>query len=556
VQEANGERLVRHRLEVHDRKQLELKLECQPPAGLEGRVRYEVELYLCLPGSLNLDAETYPREDVFADLRSYVRLKTPVLSLAGVLSSPDSPLVALERWAAGALPLGEAEVVARAKLLATVARGALRRFAQEAAALSAGAAAGAPCPAALVGAVHAGVAAGEGVLARYRAWAAGRAAGGLGERGRTALRLVDEYLSLGLEQFLRMAVADMEHAPRVGEWAAVRRELMGAVLREEGQRRAAGIPSVLDPAGDNEEYMHRAGMLKKFCTQALFLLLRRTGGKRNLEEALFALAAGLAMVLATLIGAWAQWRFDDFSGAFFASLVVGYMMKDRAKEALRRAFARVAARHMADRSWEVLVPASPGEKEDGEAVATVREKVEFLTPGGLPEDVVSLRCADELLRAAVGEVEERVLRYRRDVVVDPGALPRPCGAAPGGLTDILRFRVDRLLRGMDEPEFALEYVDLEDFSVGHVRGAKRYRVDVALRVTCEAGEARETSLQFARLVLDREGIQRLDRRGRPVPGAAPAWGRPTPVPAATAQPAGTAVGGAASPRSARDLLVG
>ena len=103
-----------------------------------------------------------------------------------------------------------------------------------------------------------------------------------------------------------------------------------------------------------------------------------------------------------------------------------------------------------------------------------------------------------------------MLRYQRDVVVDVKALPRWVDG-PAGVTDILRISVDRLLRDMDEPEFALEYVDAEDYSVGRVRAVKAYRVDLACRFTAEEGARRETTIQVVRLVLDRNGIKRLDR---------------------------------------------
>jgi hypothetical protein len=88
--------------------------------------------------------------------------------------------------------------------------------------------------------------------------------------------------------------------------------------------------------------------------------------------------------------------------------------------------------------------------------------------------------------------------------------------------------VERFLRDMDEPEYALEYVDLEDFSVGHVRGAKRYQVDLVLRCTVAGKGSGErargrVSLELVRLVLDRNGIARLQRL---TPPQAPSQGEP------------------------------
>ncbi|MFY0574758.1 hypothetical protein ACN28S_10685 [Cystobacter fuscus] len=87
--------LLQNRLEVHDRKQFELKLEYQP-SGADDETRYVVETYLFLPSSLNIDAETYPRASFYGDIHNYVRFKTPVMSLEEVLFSGRSPLMRLE----------------------------------------------------------------------------------------------------------------------------------------------------------------------------------------------------------------------------------------------------------------------------------------------------------------------------------------------------------------------------------------------------------------------------------------------------------------------------
>ena len=88
---------LQSRLDVHHRKQLELKLEYQPSA-VDAETRYGVEMYAFLPVSLNVDAETYPRSDFYADLHNYVRFKTPVLELGEVLQGEGSPLLRLEAW--------------------------------------------------------------------------------------------------------------------------------------------------------------------------------------------------------------------------------------------------------------------------------------------------------------------------------------------------------------------------------------------------------------------------------------------------------------------------
>jgi hypothetical protein len=494
--------LLQNRLDVHDRKQFELKLEYQP-SGADDETRYLVETYFFLPASLNIDAETYPRAAFYADIHNYVRFKTPVMSLAELLTVDSSPLARLEAGLRTGL-VGESELVYQSKMLSCVFRGVLRRFANTVDERCEGMArAGDVTCAQLEVDVRAAQDGVRRVLERFRAWARSANLYRLQEKTRASIRLVDEYMSLTVEQFFRKAVADMDSLPRTGVYIDLRKELMDEVLREERYRKDHQLRSVISPTGDNEEYIHRIGFLKKFCMNILFLSARRAQRRQGWEEVLFALAAGVAMAFATAVAIWAQ-RFSQVSYNFFLIMVVGYMMKDRIKEGMRRIFSHLAARHLFDRTARIVDPVT------GRCLGVCQEKVDYGGAVKVPETVATLRSRDDFITVTQGELSETVIRYQKQVVLDAELLPRT-ERGLSGITDIIRVNVERFLRDMDEPEYALEYVDLEDFSVGRVRGAKSYQVDLAFRfIVEESGEERE-SLQLVRLVLDRNGIKRMLR---------------------------------------------
>ncbi|MCE9666869.1 hypothetical protein LY474_03490 [Myxococcus stipitatus] len=503
---------LQSRFEVHDRKQFEIKLEYQPSGADE--TRYLVEAHLFLPGSLNIDAETYPRADFYADIHNYVRFKTPVMGVEELLSSDTSPLVRLEAWLRTGIG-AEQDVVYQAKLLSCVLRGALRRFATGVESRCEGVVAS---PAEACSTLEADVLAMQRgvtqVLERFRAWL--RAVGDLRlqEKSRASLRLVDEYVSLLVENGFRRSVADMKALPRGEPWMALRKGLMEAVLREEAYRKEHRLRSVLSPTGDNEEYIQRLGALKKFCMNVLFLSSRRRQKRQGWEEILFALAAGIAMAFATAVALWAQIRFTQVSLNFFLIAVVGYMMKDRIKEGLRRLLSRVAATHLSDRTADLVDPVT------GRTIGTCEERVDYNPK--VPDSVSALRHQDDFLTVSQGELSETVIRYRKNIDLDARLLPRS-ERGLSGVTDILRLNVGRFLRDMDEPELALEYVDLADLSVGHIRGTKRYPVDVVFRFTVEEEETdrKQETVELVRLVLDRNGIQRMQRFSEASQGTPP-----------------------------------
>ncbi len=509
--------LFENRLEIHDRKQFELKLEYQP-SGEDADTEYVVDTFLFLPASLNIEPETYPRSAFYSDIHNYVRLKTPIFSFDEILNGEHSPLYEIEQRTHLGLMGPESELVWDAKMLSCVFRGALRRFSrgmnERCAALAKGAEIepaekGAPLPLAdLERLARTSVKGVKEVLARFRTAVTQLSAKyPLEEKTFASLRLVDEYLSLTVEQFFRKTIAEMDVMPKTGIYTDLRKELLAEILEEERYRKEHQLRSVVSASGDNEEYTHRIGFLKKFCMNVLFLDVRRGADRQNLEEVLLAAAAGLAMAFATGVAFFAQERFTQASFNFFLILVVGYMFKDRIKDGARRIFTSYAIRHLHDRSLHVIDPVT------GEQLGLCREKVSYGRDAQVPPEISALRQVDDFTTAAQGELQETVIHYHKRIFLEADVLPRMGGGFVTGLTDIIRINVDRFLRDMDDPEFAMEYIDPEDFSVGHVKASKTYQVDVAFRFAVDDGDTKKATVELVRMVMDKNGIKRMLRVG-------------------------------------------
>lgn len=482
------------RVEVHDRHQFELKLE-YVPAPTAKRSRYEVDVYVCAPTSLNVGADTVSREQVYADIHNYVRFKTPELSWPEQRARPDAPLpradAAIAQVAAGSDPT---PFTYECKLFACVFRAGLRELVETCLPLSGN---GVALPAAL----EEGIEGATATLSAYRALAPRADVPAFPERARAAYRLADEYASLSVEQQLRKILVAVERGPLP---AAVRAALMDRVLApilaEEAYRRGKGWPSVIDPAGDNEAYVYRVGLLKKYCSSALFLHLQRFGARKTWLEILYAVAAGIAMAFATVVAFWAQKRYPGFSLQLLAILIVAYMFKDRLKEATRGVFAAILEKRLFDRKIVIFDPA-------GGELGTCQEKVEFVREARLPADAQAIRSAkhDPSLRVAEIELQESVIHYRKRIVLSGRSLARQHGV---GVTDILRFHLGRFLHDMDEPLQVIDYMERDSRALSPVRAAKVYHLDVVFRFAARPDEAPTTKL--LRLVVDRDGIKRVE----------------------------------------------
>lgn len=503
----NGSRgLFETKLDIHDRKQVELKLEYQP-SGTDAESEYLVEATFFIPRALNITADTYPREAFYADLHNYVRFKTPVLSFDELLTGDHSPLVQLEQRVTFGVLGPESEVVYDAKMLGCILRAALRRLSkamrEECAKVTQANPPTSPSPE-LERLARRSIDATQAALRRFRTTTAVIAEKyTLSDKTRASLRLVDEYLSLIVEQYFRKIVVQMDAMPRGGGYSELRREFMDVVIADESYRKQAGLASVIAPDSDNEEYTHRISFLKKFCMNILFLDVQRSSPRKAWEEVLFALAAGLAMAFALGVGLFAQNRYPQVSFNFFVIAVIGYMLKDRIKEGLRRLAASVAGKFLFERTTRILDPVTHDD------VGVCKEKIDYGSAVEISPELTRLRQQDDLITAAQGELPESVIRYRKKIVLESDMLPRIADGIVSGVTDIIRVNVERLLHDMDDPDYTIDYVDLEDFSVERLRASKAYRVDVAFRFSVDDGKHQETTIKLVRLVLDRNGIKRM-----------------------------------------------
>lgn len=552
--------LISTQLEVHDQRQLEIELDYHP-SGTGPRTEYQIDTTLFIPRSLNVDEITWPRDMFYRDLHNYVRLKTPSMPMADILSKPESPLRQLEENPCFGLPQHRvkvddaqhpdkfydtqiAEMIYDAKMLGCIFRGALRGASR-----SLKRAVRSQHAELATKIVEETMVAVEAISQRYRALIDVQGAPatrplpnlhGFGEAGEstdsayaaaesaqlpmppprhanptveaptrthtrvaTSLRLVDEYMSLNIEEYLRRMVVHLAVLAKQSEHDDLRRRLMDVVVADEAYRRSHNLSSIIEPGSDNEEYTHRLSLLKKFCQNILFLRVQRSQARKAWEEVFLAVAAGAAMAVALSITLAAHSQFQQVSFNFFIIAIVSYILRDRMKDGLRNFLYRRAGKYLYERNTRILDPVTDDE------VGVCQERVDYGSDVKVPPEVQRLRSRDDLVLAVQSELKESVIRYRKVIKLNSEILPRLGDGMTTGITDIIRLNVDRLLYDMDDPEYIIDYVDMEDMSVEQLRAAKSYRIDVAFRFEVNNGSAQVRATRLVQLVIDRNGIKRM-----------------------------------------------
>ncbi|MBK8047219.1 MAG: hypothetical protein IPK16_08910 [Anaerolineales bacterium] len=328
-----------------------------------------------------------------------------------------------------------------------------------------------------------------------------------------AYHLTDESISIIVEEVLLQAhqlAATWLPAADAGVWQAT---LVERIKTETKHRQLQGFPSVLTKQ-TNEEYLLRVSALKKFTSSVLWLTTSTRREGTTLEHVLFATAAGVSMVFATLIAFYAQTIYGQFTAPVFLALVIAYMFKDRIKEQGRAFSTTLLSRRMFD--YRTKIETHDQRRELGQ----LREKMAFVEPAQVPAPVMKLRTDTLQGDLDVPGNPESVIHYSKLVELRKDAFDylSEDGLEITAINDIMRIDIRTFLRKMDDP--FQEKLALRGDKVQYIRCHRTYHVNLISVFQTEDGAA---TYERTLLVLDRKGIRQIeqfDAQGAPVHGAA------------------------------------
>ncbi|MFN8466501.1 MAG: hypothetical protein U0X20_13170 [Caldilineaceae bacterium] len=496
---------VLRRIAVHDRYQLELKLGYPLTPGKQ--TRYLIDTYLFLPASLGINSSSYTSKDFYRDIQTYIRMKTPRFLMEQILVAPDSPLrrceTLLDERGEHLAPGDEQMLRDSFRVLRAVIKSAIRRSLAPLHRPSASDEQKANQFGVRLATLLEQVDELEG---RYRALEPRLIRAGASAALLRSYRLADESISVLIEELLlqlhELTAQWLERTERL-EW---QRQLRERAQVEIDYRREHGYPSVLGTQ-NSEELLQRLSVLKKYTSSVLWLSTstRREGG--TLEQVLFASAAGLSMIFATLVAFYAQSTFGQISMPVFLALVIAYMFKDRIKE-LGRAFStHILSRRLYD--YRTSIQTQDGERDLG----YVREKMIHVRPQGrertVPPVVMAARQRDPHFEPELFGRPEVVIHYAKHVTLRKDAFRYLAedSLIISAINDITRLDIRSFLRKMDNPYE--ERLALRDGRVEHVRCQRTYPLNLISVFGTEDGAA--TTCERTLVVLNRKGIVRIEQ---------------------------------------------
>lgn len=490
-------------VEKHDLYNFEAKMDYQLqnlPVN-----RYELGLYFFIPRSLQINPSNYSRETFYTDLNNYMRFKTPQMALSGLLNdknkrSPFTKINAhLENITDGSKnPHHYKKIVDELKILGCVVNVCIRDqiqffienpeflhkdeedfhhlifFLDQINLLQ------------------------EKMKDYAQEFILVQIPGTLQE----AFHFSNIYISTQIEKHILTSIKKFQSLTRFDE--ICKPLALKLISYERKHRELIDHELELSKDSSNEKFSYWNGVLKKYIQSILYLDIRPRDKKSKALSALYSFAAGIAMFISLLLGFLIVDHYEQEPYAYISALIIVYILKDKLKDSIRNASARIVAKIFPDRRFEV---------HDGfsdKKIGTIKETVRFLDWNQIPNEIINIREASNKTVLERTGKPEIILRYVKNVMLKTKSI-QEYHTRHGDINDIIRFNIRHFLQYADDPVQFENIWDEDSQKVVLVPCSKVYHINVIFKIRSFTKSDKESAVCYkkVRVIFDQNGIKRI-----------------------------------------------
>ncbi len=493
------------RIQFRDKWQFELKTELFPFSDLKDTVETQ-EFYFFIPNSLQINDQTYSKDQFYHDQTNLIRFKTPIFTLKQ-LNDPnnaESPLMRILAIADDEHDESHLdEVQEEIKLLGNIFPGSLRNrmaeltdrlkdlkteesktlFVREALAF---------CD--------------ELDLFRHRfnevqvkflkKWD--------DPLLKSEFEYVDEFISTNINDFLT-GFLNRLRTKHEAELNPVDKRSCEIILKEKIYRQDKFHESIgLTNENVHDEFLlYRKGLLSKFVIDPLLLKTSRASVNQRFRGLILGIPAAVAMLIYLLLYLWQGNVFLFNSEPFILLTVVLYVLKDRLKEELRSLSYRQAAKWFSDYTTIIRLPM------DEAVLGTLQESVSFVNEEKVPEEIINIRNREFHGVLETFKRPEQIIYYKKTVNIKKK--PKSMKGRFYGFSLIFRFDIHLFLVKAEDPYQTYLSLETDGLTLKKVKLPRVYHLNIILKNTRFNPEGQPSvELKKFRLIIDKSGIKRVE----------------------------------------------
>jgi len=485
--------MIEKNVKIHDQFSIELKFGYSTRRKQKVNL-FEVNTWIFIPNSLDINRQTYTKENFYKDLKSNIRLITPEFLLRDIADKSKSPFIYLEK-SLSALAENPTRGNAREyehqlKMFNSILKSSLRDHREH-----------------IIRNIDTEdrdylidnyLKNSRDILDNYRGLRHIIAVPTVSKEQFSFYLLGDEFMSNLIEQHTFLMAEELKRNYReIYELKGT--GLIELIKSEHDYRRSKGFP-VAD-SNDQEEVrklIYRRGVLKKIFESQLYLATRKKKDGFLAEQLIYSIAAGFAMIFATAIAFAFQQKYGSFTMPLFVALVVSYMLKDRIKELTRYYFAGKLKKVFFDHKTSISVTPD-------KSVGWCKESFDFVPFEKVPADIIKKRTKTFALDAMSVKSWDKVVLYRKLMKLDRPSLDSIFSHFTiTGVNDIIRFNVSNFVHNMDNPEIPFRTLTREGYD--EISGQKIYYLTLVIDLKYDT----ENQVNVYRITFNRSGILKVD----------------------------------------------
>ena len=483
--------MIKDNIKIHDKFSLEVKSIYENISN-SNKTIYDTITYFFIPSGLNINSQTYTTSKFYDDVKVYIRYNASDYTLDDIINLKSGPLKQLKKIVTKITSEKESkknniEFESRVKMLGAILKNSLSNETK------------------LVKNEHKSSKTSlaseylkklDIVLSNYRAIFKIIMDSKVSDNSKLTIKYGDEYIS-NITNYNLIQLYEYYKKFKVGDEKL--KEIVQFMKREQVHRKQQNYDVTTEDDYYDEILLYKRSQLKKFIEGVLFLNrdVRKDGA--FVEQTIFAIAAGLAMVFSTGIAFYYQQVYGNFTLPFFIALVVGYMFKDRIKWSISLLFVSRASSFFYDYKVKIKDP-------ENNIIGEIKENFTFVPFNKLGAKVKKHRFKNRLLDADYELNGERIIQYKKKIIINPKKFGKEISDNRlDSLADITRFNFSRFITQMDDPK--KKYSLLKKGKIITRVGNKIYHINVIQKFYTEKG----IEFKRFRVVMTRNGIKRIEK---------------------------------------------
>ena len=484
--------MIKDILKIHDKFSVEIKQSYYSQFEKK-KSDYRVLTYLFIPSALNINEQTYSKEQFYKDIRVNVRYNTPEYTFSELINNKKSPLIKIDKAISKLVDNPSksqfVKVETLGKIFATVFSSAIRntnRIVRKKCSKGEG-----------TEAIEEFVSQIKEISNIYRSSLKKMESASITEYQKALLYFGDEFVSNVIEHqvfILYKYVTKHKDASK-----SVLANLLQLLKQEQSYIIKNYQEGVSVDSINSEKLIFKRSQLKKYIDSILFLNKDTRKDGTFVEQSIFAFAAGLAMLFSTGIAFYYQQKYGNFTSAFFVALVISYMLKDRIKGIVSGLFISKAHSFYYDYKISIL-------NSDKNKVGGIKENFLFVPFKKLGPKIKEFRFANRTLKIDNNLFGEHIIQYKKRIELFPKKLGEEMfDDKLNSIVDITRINLYRFTQNMDNPKKA--YFFIKDDEIIKSEADKVYHINIIQKFYTEDG----VEFKRYRVVINREGIKRIDK---------------------------------------------